>query len=106
MLNLVPFRRALAFLLLSLASAFASLQARGAQPHEVDRIVAVVNDEAITQSELRLRIAQAERQLKAQNVPMPAADVFEKQILERLVTDRVQLQLAKETSLRVDDNVL
>lgn len=80
--------------------------AHAAPTREVDRIVAVVNDEVITLYELKSRVAQAERQLKAQKVQLPPADILEKQMLERMITDRVQIQMAKETSVRVDDLTL
>jgi len=81
----------------------AHAQTRRAQPIEVDRIVAVVNDEAITSFELRTRLATVERQLRGQNVQLPAQDVLERQLLERMITDRVQLQFARETGLRISD---
>jgi peptidyl-prolyl cis-trans isomerase SurA len=87
------------FLLLSPTQA----QTRRAQPMEVDRIVAVVNDEVITAFELRARLAAVERQLRGQNVQLPPRDVLERQLLERMITDRVQLQFAKETGLRISD---
>jgi len=43
------------------------------------------------------------QQLRRQNTPLPAQDVLERQLLERLVTARVLAQTAKETGLRVDD---
>jgi peptidyl-prolyl cis-trans isomerase SurA len=78
-------------------------QTRRAQPVEIDRIVAVVNDEAITAFELRARLATVERQLRGQNVQLPPRDMLEKQLLERMISDRVQLQFAKETGLRISD---
>ncbi|TAH45809.1 MAG: molecular chaperone SurA [Betaproteobacteria bacterium] len=72
----------------------------------VDRIVAVVNNEVITEQELRARIDQTTRQFKRQGVELPPADVLERQLLERLIVERAQLQLARETSLRVDDATL
>lgn len=72
----------------------------------VDRIVAVVNTEVITQYELQSRLRQIQAQLKQQGTPLPAAGVLDKQVLERLIVDRVQLQLARETALRVDDQQL
>lgn len=77
-----------------------------ARATEVDRIIAVVNNEVITAQQLRARIAQAQRQLARQNVQAPPADVLERQLLERLIDERVQVQLAEETSLRVDDATL
>ncbi|OHC61389.1 MAG: molecular chaperone SurA [Rhodocyclales bacterium RIFCSPLOWO2_02_FULL_63_24] len=81
----------------------AHAQTRRSQPTEVDRIIAVVNDEAITAFELRARLSTVERQLRSQNVQLPPRDVLEKQLLERMITDRVQLQFAKETGLRISD---
>lgn len=68
-----------------------------------DRIVAVVNDEAITANELAARLAGVERQLRGQGTQLPAKSVLETQLLERMIMDRIQLQLAKETSTKVDD---
>jgi peptidyl-prolyl cis-trans isomerase SurA len=72
----------------------------------VDRIVAVVNDEVITQFDLTLRTRLAVAQLARQGTPLPPAEVLERQVLERMVSDRVQLQMARETGLRVDDGQL
>src|SRR5688572_2762010 len=69
----------------------------------VDRIVAVVNKEVITYSELSESVAAAERQLRRMNTPAPPRSVLERQVLERLILDKAQLQLARETGLRVDE---
>lgn len=76
------------------------------RPVQVDRIVAVVNNEVVTALQLRARVDQAVRQLQRQGVQLPPADVLERQLLERLIVERAQLQLARETSLRVDDATL
>lgn len=93
----------LLLLALLLPSLTATAQTRRATPQEVDRIVAVVNDEAITAFELQTRMAIVERQLRAQNVQLPPRDVLQQQILERMVVDRVQLQYARDTGMRVSD---
>lgn len=72
----------------------------------VDRIVAVVNDEVITQFDLALRTRIVVAQLKRQGTPLPPADVLERQVLERMISDRVQLQMARDTGIRVDDGQL
>jgi peptidyl-prolyl cis-trans isomerase SurA len=72
----------------------------------LDRIVAVVNNEVITRADLDQRLHAAMLQLKQQGTPPPPRASLEKQILDRLITDSVQLQLAKETGLRVDDSEL
>src|SRR6185503_9946047 len=69
----------------------------------VDRIVAVVNKEVVTSSELRERVSFAERELKRQGTPTPDRGVLERQVLERLILDKAQLQLAAESGLRVDE---
>jgi peptidyl-prolyl cis-trans isomerase SurA len=74
-----------------------------AAPVAADRIVAVVNSEAITQFELDARLAMVERQLKGQRVQLPPRDVLQKQILERMIVDRAQLQFARENGIQVSD---
>ena len=69
----------------------------------VDRIVAVVNSEVITSGEVAERVKTVTQQLRQQGTPLPPADLLQKQVLERMIMDRLQLQLAKETALRVDD---
>ena len=72
----------------------------------LDRVVAVVNNEAVTQFDVneqkRLVIAQM-RDAKVQPLP---PDVLEKQVLERLITERAMLQYAKESGIRVDDQTV
>ncbi len=87
-------------------SAPASAQKPPAAPQlslAIDRVVAVVNDEAVTQYELDEARRIVLQQLKQQNVQQPAPDVLEKQVLERLVTERALLQFAKESGIKVDD---
>ncbi len=73
---------------------------------EVDRIVAVVNSDAITLYELRARTEQAVAQLRGRNVTPPPREDFERQVLERMIYEKVQLQHAEETQMRVDDRML
>ena len=77
--------------------------AKSRQPVVLDRIVAIVNDEAITARELEERVKLAMKQLAQQGTPPPPKAVIERQLLERMIGDRVQVQFAKETGLRVDD---
>jgi len=72
----------------------------------VDRIVAVVNDEVITHNELSDRVALVTHQLQRQGGQLPSQDVLTEQILERMVNELVQAQLAKETGIKVDDATL
>ena len=72
----------------------------------LDRIVAVVNDEVITANELRTRTTLSEAQLRRQKIQPPPRDVLERQVLERMIVDRAQMQLARETGVRVDDGTV
>ncbi|HEX4928064.1 MAG TPA: peptidylprolyl isomerase [Burkholderiales bacterium] len=69
----------------------------------VDRIVAVVNKEVITLSELNEEVGMAERELQRRGTPLPARPVLERQMLERLILTKAQLQLARSSGLRVDE---
>jgi peptidyl-prolyl cis-trans isomerase SurA len=69
----------------------------------LERVIAVVNDDALTQWELDEQKKTILSQMRTQNVPAPPADVLDKQLLERLIVDRALLQYAKETGVRVDD---
>jgi peptidyl-prolyl cis-trans isomerase SurA len=70
----------------------------------VDRVVAIVNDEALTQFELDDARRMVQQQLKQQRVQPPAPDVLDKQVLERLITQRALLQEAKEGGVKIDDS--
>ncbi len=78
-------------------------QRRPNQPQEADRIVAVVNEEVITKRELQLRLILATAQLQQQGTQLPPQSVLEKQMLERMVMDKVQMQFAQGNGLRIDD---
>lgn len=90
------------FLLLSLALGLAG--PAGAQP--LDRIVAVVNDGVVLQSELDRALALSRKQLADRGITPPPEDVLRTQVLERLVLTRVQTQRAQDAGIRVDDREL
>lgn len=76
------------------------------QPIEADRVIAVVNNEAVTQYELRTRLGTVENSLRRQGTPMPPAQVLQKQVLERIIVDRLQMQSATELGMRIGDSEL
>ncbi|MDH5285259.1 MAG: peptidylprolyl isomerase [Betaproteobacteria bacterium] len=69
----------------------------------LDRVVAVVNDEALTQYELDAQRRAILAQMREAKMTPPATDVLERQVLERMITERALLQFARETGIRVDD---
>lgn len=72
----------------------------------LDRIIAVVNEDVIMQSELEAKIRTVREQIEQQGAQVPPASILENQVLERLVQNRVQLQLAARAGIRVDDEFL
>jgi len=75
-------------------------------PVLVDRIVALVGKQVITRFELNERIERTVQELRARKIALPAPDELQKQVLERLIVERVQLKHAEETGLRVDDQTV
>jgi peptidyl-prolyl cis-trans isomerase SurA len=69
----------------------------------LDRVVAVVNNEVLTRVDLDNQVKIAVQQLSRQGTPLPAADVLERQLLERMIMARVLVQMARETGVRVED---
>jgi peptidyl-prolyl cis-trans isomerase SurA len=68
-----------------------------------DSVVAVVNDGVITRRELEERTALIAKRLQQQNAPVPPADQMQRQVLDQMVLERIQLQKAKEDGIVIDD---
>lgn len=73
---------------------------------QLDSIAVVVNDEVITRQELETRVRMIETRMRNQRIEIPARADLQRQLLERMIIERAQLQLAKEYGLRVDDVML
>lgn len=69
----------------------------------IDGIVAVVNTDIITRSELNRQVALIERQMSRRGAPLPDRTELRKQVLDRMVMDRAQLQKAEEVGIRIED---
>ncbi|WP_028455236.1 peptidylprolyl isomerase [Chitinilyticum litopenaei] len=72
----------------------------------VDRVIAIVNRNAITQQELDQRVEEVRASLRQRQAEIPPASVLQEKVLENLVLEQVQLQRAQDIGLRVDDNML
>lgn len=70
---------------------------------DLDRILAIVNDDVITESELSSRLAQTKRQLALDKIKLPTDEVLRRQLLEHMVMEQLQLQLAERAGIRVTD---
>lgn len=89
-----------AFVFIALISVCSALWA---QPATVNGIAAIVNDDVITTLELQEEADSVKQQLRAQGTRMPPENILLRQILEREILKRIQLQLAQATGIRVDD---
>ena len=77
---------------------------RAADPQrQADFIVAVVNSEPITNNEVRTRVLRAMQQMAQQGNPSTDTGAVARQVLERLIIEKAQLQLARESGIKVDD---
>lgn len=91
--------------LILLAGLLASLSIQAAVL-SVDRIIAVINDDVIMESELDTRLRTVKAQLEQRNTQLPPEATLRKQVLERLVISRLQLQAAERTGVRISDKRL
>ena len=84
----------------------AALNVQAGKGRLLDQIVAVVNDEVITQVDLDERTDTLMQQLSRQGGQAPERSVLRRQVLERMITDRVLVQFGRENGVRVDDTTL
>ena len=73
---------------------------------QLDYIVAVINEDVITNQELKNRIKDFERKMKTKGSTVPNANIMRKQVLERMLLDSAQMQLAKLQGIQIDDIAL
>ncbi len=94
----------LSAVLLVLAATVSLPAMAAAEP--LDRILVVVNDGVILQSELDVALEDARRQIRERGIAAPPEDALRAQVLERLLLSRVQTQRAQQAGIRVDDRDL
>ena len=95
----------LATLLLS-GNSFAQTKELSASGVSLDRVVAIVNDGIVLQSQLDDQIQMIMSRLRGQNAQLPPAEVVRQQVLERLVLQEIQVQRAERLGVQVSDEVL
>lgn len=78
-------------------------QAVAAPARDLDRILVIVNDDVITQSELGSRLPAIKQQLLKQRMRLPPDQVLNRQVLERMILERLQLQLAAQLGIQVSE---
>ncbi|MBU2281786.1 MAG: peptidylprolyl isomerase, partial [Gammaproteobacteria bacterium] len=90
---------------LLLGSATAALTA-SAEVQQLDRIVAIVDNDVIMQSQLDQRTREVQQTIEKRGAEMPPADVMQQQVLERLITENLQLQIGDRSGIRISDEEL
>lgn len=91
-----------------LCSAFISMPSYAAKPakanaQDLDKIIAIVNDDVVTRSELIHTMAALKMQMAQEQVPVPTDAVLQKQILDQLINKKLQLQVAKQVGIIISD---
>ena len=84
----------------------AAPRAGTASQRQADFIVVVVNSEPITNSEVRTKLLRTEQQFQQQGTPVPPRSELLPQLLERMISDKAQLQAAQTSGVKVDDNAV
>jgi len=69
----------------------------------LDKVVAIVNDGVITESEINQQLLGLKRQLEAKKIEMPSEDILRKQVLDHTIDLTVQLQMAKQLGIKIDN---
>ena len=72
----------------------------------LDRIAAVVNDGVVLESEVDDQMHEVTARLQAQNMSLPANSVLRKQVLDRLILQRIELQQANHDGITISDDQL
>lgn len=73
---------------------------------DFNRIVAVVEDGVILESELNRQMATIKSKLEASGTQLPPEPIIRQQVLERMIINKLQLQQAERSGMHVDDNML
>jgi len=89
---------------IALVAMFAANTLQAQERQSLDSIVALVDDDVILQSELDLAIKGIVDRIRQQGGDLPPQHLLEKQVLERLIVRRLQLQRAFQTGIRISDN--
>ncbi|MFC3609435.1 peptidylprolyl isomerase [Stutzerimonas tarimensis] len=77
-----------------------------AQVQPLDRIVAIVDNDVIMQSQLQQRLREVRNTMSQRGVELPPEEEMRQQVMERLIAENLQLQLAERSGIRIGDEEL
>ncbi|HEU5468271.1 MAG TPA: peptidylprolyl isomerase, partial [Steroidobacteraceae bacterium] len=100
------FLTALSCALLFAGGAVAQTRDMSASGVALDRVIAIVNDGVVLQSQLDGQSALIADRLRGQGTQLPPADVIRQQVLERLILQEIQVQRATRLGVQVPDEML
>jgi peptidyl-prolyl cis-trans isomerase SurA len=92
------------FILTFITIFFLSVKAYSDNVQKLDRIVAIINNSVIIESELDDEMNKVKKQLKAENTSLPPGDILQKQVLDQLINKKLQLQLAEQAGIEPTDS--
>lgn len=104
--NLRPSARAVVIRVTVMLLALACATVAQAERQSLDKVIAIVDDGVILQSELDARVRTVVARLSAQGTSLPPREVLEERVLDQLITDSIQLQRAESMGMRISDNEL
>jgi peptidyl-prolyl cis-trans isomerase SurA len=87
----------------ALALLFFTTSLAVAAPQVLDKVAVIVDDDVVMESELTERIQQIEVQLKSQDRPMPPATEVREQVLNQMIVESLQMQMAQRAGVRISD---
>lgn len=69
----------------------------------LDRIVAIVNDGVITENQLAIQVERVKKEMQLNNNPIPSEDIFRRQVLQQMIGQKVQLQMAEKLGVQASE---
>ncbi len=93
-------------LLFTLTTVYAEDEPKPGPQHSINRIVAIVNDDIILSSELDVATSAIVKQLNEKGTQLPGKAILEKEVLDKLVMESLQLQIAATNGITIDDSQL
>jgi len=72
----------------------------------LDKVIAIVDDDVVLQSELDQRLASVLAQIQQSGTQAPPEEVLVQQVLDRLISERLQLNIAYSAGVRIPDEEL
>jgi peptidyl-prolyl cis-trans isomerase SurA len=77
-----------------------------AQVQPINRVVAIVDNDVVMQSQLDARLREVQQTITQRGAALPPTDVLSQQVLERLIIENIQLQIAERSGIRITDEEL